>query len=195
MSHRSCVQSPQGASFRKRNCCWVSWAASVKIAKKPRAEHPFAAFFIVNYAGSRCVSCGVLLSLSLCCLLSLSLFLFIVLFLSLSFFRPLSLSPLSLSLSLCSLSLSLLSSLFSLSLSSLYLSISLSFSLSLSSQPKLTTVELSTVAHGEQAAESDYQPPDSPFGSLRQRTRTEPRLYVFSGREPPDGIKHRLALQ
>ena len=139
MSHRSCVQAPQGASFRKRNCCWVSGAASVKIAKKPKAERPFAAFFIVNYAGSRCVTGGVLLrklwgplslSLSLLSPLSLSFSFSLYVFLSSSF--SLSLLSLSLSFSLCflflSLSLSLLSAL-SLSLSSLLLSLSLSLSL------------------------------------------------------------------
>ena len=142
MSHRSRAQAPQGASFRKRNCCWVSGAASVKIAKKPKAERPFAAFFIVNYAGSRCVTGGVLLrklwgplslSLSLFAVSSLPLFLVLALCLSLFLFLSLSLS-LSVVLSLLSLSLSLLSP-------------SLSLSLSLSSQPKLTPVELSTAVH------------------------------------------------
>ena len=109
MSHRSCVQAPQGASFRKRNCCWVSGAASVKIAKKPKAERPFAAFFIVNYAGSRCVTGGVLprklwgplslsLSLSLFAVSSLPLLLFLALCLSFFLFLSLSLSLLSRSL-------------------------------------------------------------------------------------------------
>ena len=164
MSHRSRAQAPQGASFRKRNCCWVSGAASVKIAKKPKAERPFAAFFIVNYAGSRCVTGGVLLrklwgplSLSLSLFAVSSLPLFLVLALCLSLFLFLSLS---LSLSLCrslfafSLSLSLLSS---LALSSLLLSLSLSLSLALSllrrSLHRLSCQPLFT-------AESDYQPPE-----------------------------------
>ena len=184
MSHRSCVQSPQGASFRKRNCCWVSWAASVKIAKKPRAEHPFAAFFIVNYAGSRCVSCGVLLSisLSLFAVFSLSLFLFLVLFLSLSFFLPLSLSPISLSLSLCSLPLSSLFSLLSsLSLSSLYLSLlSPSLPLSLLSR-SLHRLNCQPLLTGSK--------PPNPITNLPTR------LSVLSGREPPNEVKHQLVLQ
>ena len=112
MSHRSCVQTPQGASFRKRNCCWVSGAASVKIAKKPKAEHPFVAFFYREL-------CGVAMCLVWCASSSLSLFLF--LFLALFLFSlplsslsllslcrsliPFSLSPSPLSLSLLSPSL------------------------------------------------------------------------------------------
>ena len=108
MSHRSCVQTPQGASFRKRNCCWVSGAASVLIAKKPKAEHPFVAFFYREL-------CGVAMCLVWCASSSLSL--------SLSLSRSISFSlPLS-SLSLLSLCRSLIP--FSLSLSPL-LSLSLS---------------------------------------------------------------------
>ena len=105
MSHRSCVQTPQGASFRKRNCCWVSGAASVLIAKKPKAEHPFVAFFYREL-------CGVAMCLVWCASSSLSLSL--SLSRSISFSLPLSsLSLLSLCRSLIpfSLSLSLLSSL------------------------------------------------------------------------------------
>ena len=98
MSHRSCVQTPQGASFRKRNCCWVSGAASVKIAKKPKAEHPFVAFFYREL-------CGVAMCLVWCASSSLSLFLFLALFLSL--FLSLSLSPVALCRSLIPFSLSL----------------------------------------------------------------------------------------
>ena len=119
-----------------------------------------------------CASLYLSLSLSLLSPLSLSFSFSFYFCLSLSLFlsSSLSLSSFSLALSLLSPSLfSLLSSLLSLSLFSLSLS-PLSFSPSLSSQPKLTPVELPTVAHVEQAAESDYQPPDSPFGSLRQRT-------------------------
>ena len=173
---------PTGSNFRKRNCCWVSWAASVKIAKKPRAEHPFAAFFIVNYAGSRCVSCGVLLSisLSLSLLSPLSLFLFLVLFmslsLSLSFF--LSLSLLFLSRSLFALSLSLLSSLFSLlsslSLSSLYLSL-------LSPSLPLSLLSRSLHRLNCQPLLTGSKPPNP-------TTNLPTRLLVLSGREPEQNL-------
>ena len=182
MSHRSCVQSPQGASFRKRNCCWVSWAASVKIAKKPRAEHPFAAFFIVNYAGSRCVSCGVLLSLFAVSSLSLSFSFsfYFCLSLSLSFF--LSLSLLFLSRSLFALSLSLLSSLFSpLSLSSLYLSL-------LSPSLPLSLLSRSLHRLNCQPLLTGSKPPNP-------TTNLPTRLSVLSGREPPSEVKHQLVLQ
>ena len=156
MSHRSRAQAPQGASFRKRNCCWVSGAASVKIAKKPKAERPFAAFFIVNYAGSRCVTGGVLLR-KLWGPLSLSLSLLSPLSLSFSFSHYVFLSSsFSLSLSLCrslfAFSLSL-SSLLSLSLSSLLRSLSLALSLLRRSLHRLSCQPLFT-------AESDYQPPE-----------------------------------
>ena len=181
---------PTGSNFRKRNCCWVSWAASVKIAKKPRAEHPFAAFLSRTMRGrdaSRVVCFS--LSLSLLSPLSLSfslsfyfcLSLSLVLSLSLLFFS-LSLSPLSLSLSLCSLSLSLLSSLFSLSLFSLslYLSLLLSLSLSLLSR-SLQRLNCQPLLAGS-------KPPNP-------TTNLPTRLSVLSGREPPSEVKHQLVLQ
>ena len=101
MSHRSCVQTPQGASFRKRNCCWVSGAASVLIAKKPKAEHPFVAFFYREL-------CGVAMCLVWCASSSLSLsFSFSLYFFLSSSLLSLSLSSLSVVLSFLSLSLSL----------------------------------------------------------------------------------------
>ena len=168
MSHRSCVQTPQGASFRKRNCCWVSGAASVKIAKKPKAEHPFVAFFYREL-------CGVAMCLVWCASSSLSL--------SLSLSRSISFSlPLSLSLSCLSLSFS--HSFLSLSLFSL-----LSLSLSLLS-PSLPLSLLSRSLHrlNCQPLLTGSKPPN-PITNLPTR------LSVLSGREPPNEVKHQLVLQ